>query len=103
MMKVFAVFDVKAAAFGSPLFCSTVGIASRGFVDATQAPRSPMAQHPSDYSLFELGEYDPNTGKFANLDHPLPVISASQALQLLEQARAVAEPLLPGVDPKVPA
>jgi len=81
MMKAYAVFDAKAAAYGLPMFVPTSGLAIRGFSDACKDKQSPLFQHPSDYSLYELGEYDRNSGLLTPCEKPVFVCSASEFVQ----------------------
>lgn len=62
-LRVFAVMDQKAASFVQvPFFCLTRGQAIRGFADACNDPKTELYAHPADYELFELGEFDQETG-----------------------------------------
>ena len=65
-MKLFAytVFDSKSSAFKPPFYLSTDGEALRAFGDACNMPENPLGQHPEDYTLFKLGEYDDKTALF---------------------------------------
>ena len=87
MFKAFAVLDVKASAYGMPMFMSTRGLALRGFADACADSRSMLAQHPEDYQLFEIGEYDQNNGRLNSLEQPELVATASQVVAQLQLAR----------------
>nr|QJB19048.1 MAG: nonstructural protein [Microvirus sp.] len=80
MLKVFAVRDVKADAFGNLICVPTKGLAVRAFADACADARSPMAMYPEDHSLYEVGEYDPNSGTIKGHALPQLVISASEVL-----------------------
>lgn len=62
MMKVVAVFDIKAKAYMQPWFAGNVGSAMRAFGDEVSKEGSPLGRHPEDYQLFELGSYDDSTG-----------------------------------------
>lgn len=79
-VKVFAVYDVKAAAYGMPMFLPNAAVARRVFGDICGDPESPFCQHPGDYRLDEIGEYDQNTGRLGSLDHPLPLDSAASVV-----------------------
>lgn len=97
MMKLYAVRDVKADAFGAPMSISTKGLALRSFADACVDKNSELAKYPADYMLYELGEYEPNSGKIVS--HEIPVFVAS-ATEMVAKAKAVhefVEPLLPVV------
>lgn len=96
-MKLFAVRDVKADAFGAPVSLQTRGLALRGFRDVCARGESDMARYPSDYMLYELGEYEPNTGRLVG--HPVPVFVASavEMIEAIKAERLKVEPTLPGV------
>lgn len=81
MLKMFSVYDVKAGSYGSPMFVPTVGLATRTFVEVCADPQSPMSKYPGDYNLFELGEFDPNSGKVVGHNEPHFVISAAEAVE----------------------
>jgi len=70
MLKAFAVYDVKAEAYGAPMFIATEGIALRSWAAACTSPKSPFAEHPTDYKLFEIGSWDPRTGRLESLVQP---------------------------------
>lgn len=91
MLKLFAVRDVKADAFGSPMSISTRGLALRSFFDACQAPNSELMRFPEDYMLYELGEYDPNSGLIVAYNLPLLVCTATSVVMKLKAARSEKE------------
>ena len=62
-LKVFVVHDEKAEAFMSPFFLATDAMAIRGFADAVNNPDTPFGKHPSDYTLFCIGEYSEQKGE----------------------------------------
>lgn len=84
MLLVFAVYDSKAAAYNAPMFLATKGLALRAFSDACAAPDSPLVKHAEDYSLFEIGSYDPNSGLLKAITPPVHVVNASAVVTLLQ-------------------
>lgn len=103
MLKAFAVLDLKAGAFGMPMFVSTAGLAMRGFTDAMKDSRSPMAQHPEDYVLYEIGSYDPNSGQLESLPKPVHLLSAAHvAAQMVASEQAPRQLGLPGAKGSIP-
>jgi hypothetical protein len=64
--------DRAADAFGRPMFVSSVGVAIRSFSDEVNRkdPENQLFNHPDDFDLYELGEFDDNTGLFALHDQP---------------------------------
>lgn len=88
MLKIYAVRDVKADAFGALIGCPTKGLAIRAFSDACADGNSPMARCPEDYSLYELGSYDPSSGLLTPHRLPELVVSASSIVEQLKLARS---------------
>lgn len=63
MVFVFGVRDVKAESFvGNPIFARARGLAVRAFTDAVNDPTHEFGKYPQDYQLFELGEWDEQSG-----------------------------------------
>jgi len=56
--KIFAIYDEKSEAYLQPFFLDTIGQAIRAVVDTLNDPDHNFARHPSDYTLFHLGEFD---------------------------------------------
>lgn len=70
-MKInqYAIYDNKLKAFGAPFFQANNAVALREFENAVKAHDSKFGQHPEDYSLFLIGEFDDHTGVVKPLDH----------------------------------
>jgi hypothetical protein len=64
--------DRAADAYGRPMFVPSVGVAIRSFSDEVnrQDADNQLYNHPDDFDLYELGEFDDNTGLFALYDQP---------------------------------
>ena len=69
-LLAFAVFDSKSEVYGTPIFFATKGLATRAFEDQCNKPDSPIAQHPADYTLFCIGDFEPDTGTLTPLPSP---------------------------------
>lgn len=67
--KIVAVRDRAADVFGQPFFVPSIGGAIRSFGDEVNRKDSNNAfsQHPEDFDLYLLGEYDDNDGSFATV------------------------------------
>lgn len=74
--QVFSVKDAKAAAYAPPFFLHRMEVAMRTFRDALKDPSHPMSQHPEDYALYCLGEFDDESGLLHSADHPVLVTTA---------------------------
>ncbi len=64
MQLIFTVFDSKAETFMPPFFVPTRGMAIRAFEDCINSDSHHFGQHPADYTLFHLGDFDTDTGVF---------------------------------------
>jgi len=64
--------DRAADAYGRPMFVPSTGIAIRSFSDEInrQSEDNQMYNHSDDFDLYELGEFDDNTGLFSLHDQP---------------------------------
>lgn len=67
---VLAVYDSKAELFQQPIFFKAKGEAIRAFADEVNRDKSPMKNHPEDYTLFNIGSYDVESGLLTPLTTP---------------------------------
>ena len=74
---VCAVFDSAVQAFGQPFFVPALGAALRSFSDEVnrKASDNALSQHPEDYTLHALGQFDDETGEFTCSDDSRRVLS----------------------------
>lgn len=78
-MKVYVVFDAKVEAYLQPFFARALGEAMRMWEATVNDGKSMMSTHPSDFTLFETGEYDEATGRFYQYDALKPLGTALEA------------------------
>lgn len=79
IIKLFAVFDSKAAFFGQPFSDQQEGSAIRNFADAVNDgsnQNNMWHKHPEDFSLFQIGEFDNATGELLPIT-PKSLVTAS--------------------------
>lgn len=69
-LQVFTVRDDKAEAFMNPFFMPNQALAVRSIQQCMADPEHTFARFPEDFSLYILGEYDEQSGKFTLLDAP---------------------------------
>jgi len=62
ILKVFAVHDSKVGAYMQPFFQRSVGEAVRSWETVCNDGKSAMSTFPADFTLFEIGEYDDQSG-----------------------------------------
>lgn len=81
-LKVFSVYDEKACAFSSPFNMAHKGQAMRAFQDLIQDGKSMVSKHPGDFKLYELGEFDDNSGKYVNQAQPVYICIGSEFVEV---------------------
>lgn len=62
--KVYSIFDVAVGVYSRPFFMRSKGEALRAFTDLANDNQSTISRYPSSHTLFEIGEYDDNSGIF---------------------------------------
>jgi len=62
--KICCIYDCKSESYGRPFFSDATGAAIRSFSDEANSTskESTIANHPGDYTLFEIGTYDHQSG-----------------------------------------
>lgn len=66
--KVYTVFDSKAQIFMQPFYMRADGEAVRAFRASLARPDHQFARDPGDYTLFAIGEFDDDNGRFAQAE-----------------------------------
>lgn len=64
--KVLSVYDRVSQVYGVPNYVVSIGGANRAFGDEINRadPQNALYQHPDDFELYELGEFDDQTAEF---------------------------------------
>lgn len=86
--KSFSVYDDKAKAYLPPFFLPEVAQAIRTFGDCATDEKHEFGKHPEDYTLFQVGEFDTNSGVMTVEPSLVYVVSG---LEVRALARRVAE------------
>lgn len=76
---VVAVFDSAVNAFGRPIFVPSIGVALRSFGDEVnrKAEDNQMFQHPEDFVLHYLCDFDEESGVFVT-EEPRRVLARAK-------------------------
>ena len=84
MAVLFAVCvrDEALNAFNRPFFVNSLGFAVRSFEDEVNRPAddNPMRKHAKDFSLFHVGSFDEDSGRFESLDVPIRLCNAESVV-----------------------
>lgn len=83
--KIYSIYDEKAQMFNTPFFSQNDDMAIRSFQDLASDPQSTIYLHPEDYKLYELGEFETDSGLIVPLDPPRFIINAQLNLKLGEE------------------
>ncbi len=81
---VYSVFDSKVGAFLLPFFSRNRAVALRSFTTAVQDVNSDFHRYAGDYTLFEIGEWEPEAGIYKPFEAKLNLGLASQFLSIVE-------------------
>lgn len=67
-LVVVSIFDKASLSFSRPVFTTSEGVAIRSFRDEVNRvePGNDVANHPEDFELFYLAEFDDQTGLFSS-------------------------------------
>lgn len=83
----FALKDIKSSAFLSPFKSSNRFTAIRELTNVVNDNKQGMLNHfPEDFQLFQVAEFDTNTGKFIQPEQPEYVITLSDLKKGKENA-----------------
>lgn len=79
--KVFSIFDSKVGSYLSPFFMRSKGEAIRALTGELSNENSNICKYPSDFTLFEIGEYDDTKGAI----NPVDPISVGVAIEFVNK------------------
>ncbi len=65
-MQIYSIFDTASGTYQRPMFARTDGEIMREFQNITTDKEHPCGQHPEDYSLVRLANFDDLTGLINN-------------------------------------
>lgn len=63
MQKLYLLYDVKSETYTAPTVHPARGHAIRSFGDGVNSGQGVLSDHPEDFTLFEIGDFDPLTGE----------------------------------------
>lgn len=62
-LKIYSIRDNRTEAFLRPFFLQNDSVLDRAMIDAVNDPQSQLHQHPQDFAVYDLGEFDEQTGQ----------------------------------------
>lgn len=79
--KLFSVYDSKVGGYSQPIFQPNTATAIRSFTGAVNEQGSDLNRWPSDYTLFELGEFDSEKGTIKPALTPISVCNGNDVFE----------------------
>lgn len=74
ILNIYSIYDDAANAYMSPFFMHNHGLATRAFTDQVNSENpNQISEHPEQFALFQIGEYDDTTGLITSLGSPKPM------------------------------
>jgi hypothetical protein len=67
-LTIYTVRDSKSDAYLQPFFLPNDAVAQRAITDCVNDPNHAFFNHPEDYTLFKLGEFNVQTGVITPLE-----------------------------------
>lgn len=81
-LKVYVIHDSKVGAFQQPFFARSPGEALRTWEVVANDGKSMISNHPGDFTLFETGIFDDETGRFTQHQ---ALVSMGVAIEMKKQ------------------
>ena len=79
-LKIFSAQDSKFGVFMTPFMLLHVGQALRAWDEVCMDGKSPMSKFPQDFCLYEVGEFDEESGLVTALSPIKRLASAAEVL-----------------------
>lgn len=81
MKKFYAIKDTKADFYHHPNLLRNKGEVMRAVGNAINSDKGELAANPEDYSLFEVGEFDEQTGMIKGYENKIHVCDLTDLKQ----------------------
>jgi hypothetical protein len=81
--KIYTIFDSKIGTYHNPFYAKSRGEAIRIFTEACNDSNSNLFKYPTDFTLFELGEYDDESAAFNTLPTPYSIGLAQEFIKVI--------------------
>lgn len=74
---IFSILDEKTKVFSAPFFMVSTGAALRALNDLVNDTKTLVSRYPSDFKLYNLGEFEDDKAGFKLLPQPVFIAHAS--------------------------
>lgn len=79
--QIYSIYDSKAKGWWKPFYAVREGDVMRQWMDLANDKKHPIGQHPEDYSLFKIGEWDDDDCQLIMLKEKVSIGVAIQFLK----------------------
>lgn len=85
-LLAFSIRDIKSGIYNPPTYHATPGEAERWFRTHVNRKdgQNNLNLYPEDFSMFQIGSYDDQTGRLESLEMPIHMVEATQLLNLTQ-------------------
>lgn len=83
-MKIYSIRDKKLQSFNMPFVAENEVVATRQFGILAKDPAAQLSHYADDFDLYELGEFEPTTGKLTAVE-PKFLIGACSFQKMVER------------------
>ncbi len=95
--NLYAIYDTACGVYTKMVFAQADGMVTREFQDLVNDAESAIGQHPEDYSIFRLGNFNDLTGLIVNEDNEC----LATGLEMVALSRNVKRDQLEKLDDKI--
>lgn len=94
-LNAYTIHDAKALQYHAPWFAVSHGVATRIVADLANDLNTLVGRHPRDYTVWQCGTWDDNTGQFVPLS---PLVHVCDVVTLIKPDEQ--QPTLPLDQPR---
>lgn len=82
ILQVCSIKDSASDLFGRPFYTQALGQATRSFRDEVNRKElnNDLNKHPDDFTLYHLGSFDDNSGRFTVYEEPRLVVRGKDVI-----------------------
>ena len=93
--EIYTIYDSASKSYNNPFYFLNDNLATRAAIDLLQ-DENEISRHPHDFTMFKIGQYDPQIGEIYNYDKRIALVKFHELAAANPQKSQ--EPTLPGID-----
>lgn len=82
ILRVYAIYDKKSKLYNQVIFSQNAGCAMRSYTSLVFERSNMMSRFPADYDIYDIGEFDDNSGKLSGCDAPVFICSLESLAEI---------------------